>query len=297
MPQRGGASRGEVVITDDRAKLVLTFFFRSPKSQWTIKRLVPGMVGMFAGTVSSFRGRLQLVHPEYELLPGAARQRRSDAGAGGRVRRRDDPGLPGQREGQLVGDRPVGQDRARAAGRGRGPDPGRGQGAARAGRAGRGHPGHPPAAGPGRRCDGPGTGSSGTRRSCSRSRWPQRRLAAAAMPAMPRPACRGRHARRIRRRLPFTLTAGQSARWARRSRPTWPAPTRCTGCSRARSARARPWSRCGPCSRWSTRAARPRCWRPPRCSPSSTTGRSPRCSARSPAARVAARRRPSTRPA
>ena len=29
------------------------------------------MVGMFAGTVSSFRGRLQLVHPEYELLPGA----------------------------------------------------------------------------------------------------------------------------------------------------------------------------------------------------------------------------------
>ncbi|HEX3310949.1 MAG TPA: ATP-dependent DNA helicase RecG, partial [Streptosporangiaceae bacterium] len=72
MPQRGGASRGEVVITDDRAKLVLTFFFRSPRSQWTIKRLLPGMVGMFAGTVSSFRGRLQLVHPEYELLPGAA---------------------------------------------------------------------------------------------------------------------------------------------------------------------------------------------------------------------------------
>ena len=29
------------------------------------------MVGMFAGTVSSYRGRLQLVHPEYELLPGA----------------------------------------------------------------------------------------------------------------------------------------------------------------------------------------------------------------------------------
>ena len=30
------------------------------------------MVGMFAGTVSSFRGRLQLIHPEYEMLPGAA---------------------------------------------------------------------------------------------------------------------------------------------------------------------------------------------------------------------------------
>ncbi|HEV2537539.1 MAG TPA: ATP-dependent DNA helicase RecG, partial [Streptosporangiaceae bacterium] len=71
MPGRGGASRGEVVITDDRAKLLLTFFFRTPKSQWTIKRLVPGTLGMFAGIVSNFRGRLQLVHPEYEMLPGA----------------------------------------------------------------------------------------------------------------------------------------------------------------------------------------------------------------------------------
>ena len=28
-----------------------------------------GKIGLFAGTVSSFRGRRQLVHPEYELLP------------------------------------------------------------------------------------------------------------------------------------------------------------------------------------------------------------------------------------
>jgi len=71
MPNRNFRGRGEVIITDDRAKLVLTFFFRSTGAQYGFKKLVPGMVGMFAGTVSSFRGRLQLVHPEYELLPGA----------------------------------------------------------------------------------------------------------------------------------------------------------------------------------------------------------------------------------
>jgi len=65
------AGRAEVIITDDRAKLVLTFFFRNRGGQYIIKPLVPGMVGMFAGTVSRFRTRLQLVHPEYEMLPGA----------------------------------------------------------------------------------------------------------------------------------------------------------------------------------------------------------------------------------
>ena len=71
MRNRNFRARGEVIITDDRAKLVLTFFFRNTRAEHVFKRLVPGMVGMFAGTVSSFRGRLQLVHPEYELLPGA----------------------------------------------------------------------------------------------------------------------------------------------------------------------------------------------------------------------------------
>src|SRR3984957_16617802 len=71
MPHGGPSQRGEVIITDDRAKLMLTFFFRSNKSTFSLRRLRPGLVGMFAGTVSSFRGRLQLVHPEYELLPGA----------------------------------------------------------------------------------------------------------------------------------------------------------------------------------------------------------------------------------
>ncbi len=71
MPRQGPRTRAEVTVTDDRAKLMLTFFLKSPKSGYAIRRLVPGMVGMFAGTVSSFRGRLQLVHPEYEMLPGA----------------------------------------------------------------------------------------------------------------------------------------------------------------------------------------------------------------------------------
>ena len=72
MPNRNFRARGEVIITDDRAKLMLTFFFRTTRAEKGFqKNLVPGMVGMFAGTVSSFRGRLQLVHPEYELLPGA----------------------------------------------------------------------------------------------------------------------------------------------------------------------------------------------------------------------------------
>jgi ATP-dependent DNA helicase RecG len=72
MRNRNFRARGEVVITDDRAKLVLTFFFRATWAEQSFrKQLVQGMVGMFAGTVSSYRGRLQLVHPEYELLPGA----------------------------------------------------------------------------------------------------------------------------------------------------------------------------------------------------------------------------------
>src|SRR5580658_10335996 len=71
MPHGGPRQRGEVIITDDRAKLMLTFFFRNAGAQYKFRGLKADVVGMFAGTVSSFRGRLQLVHPEYEVLPGA----------------------------------------------------------------------------------------------------------------------------------------------------------------------------------------------------------------------------------
>src|ERR1035438_5818303 len=68
LPGKGRRSRLEVIVTDDRAKLVLTFF--SGIHQYR-RVLHPDVVGMFAGTVSSFRGRRQLVHPECEMLPGA----------------------------------------------------------------------------------------------------------------------------------------------------------------------------------------------------------------------------------
>jgi ATP-dependent DNA helicase RecG len=67
--QRGRKTRLEVVVTDDRDKLLLTFFSGVHMYR---RVLVQDMVGMFAGTVSSFRGRRQLVHPECEMLPGAA---------------------------------------------------------------------------------------------------------------------------------------------------------------------------------------------------------------------------------
>jgi len=57
-----------VIVTDDRAKLVLTFFSGIHQYRRVLR---PDVVGMFAGTVSSFRNRRQLVHPECEMLPGA----------------------------------------------------------------------------------------------------------------------------------------------------------------------------------------------------------------------------------
>ncbi len=68
LPGKGRRSRLEVIVTDDRAKLVLTFFSGIGRYRRVLR---PDVVGMFAGTVSSFRGRRQLVHPECEMLPGA----------------------------------------------------------------------------------------------------------------------------------------------------------------------------------------------------------------------------------
>ncbi|MGD0064287.1 MAG: ATP-dependent DNA helicase RecG [Streptosporangiaceae bacterium] len=67
-PGKGRRSRLEVIVTDDRAKLVLTFFSGIHQYRRVLR---PDVVGMFAGTVSSFRNRRQLVHPECEMLPGA----------------------------------------------------------------------------------------------------------------------------------------------------------------------------------------------------------------------------------
>ncbi|MGH3262933.1 MAG: OB-fold nucleic acid binding domain-containing protein, partial [Trebonia sp.] len=69
-PGRGGPKqRLEVIVTDGTGKLQLTFF---AGVGFHAKQLRPGALALFAGTVSSFRGRRQLVHPEYELLPASA---------------------------------------------------------------------------------------------------------------------------------------------------------------------------------------------------------------------------------
>jgi ATP-dependent DNA helicase RecG len=61
------AKRGsilEVIISDGRAHLTLTFFNQS----WRAKDLRPGLRGIFAGKVGEYRGARQLAHPDYELF-------------------------------------------------------------------------------------------------------------------------------------------------------------------------------------------------------------------------------------
>ena len=57
----------EAVVTDGRGRLSLTFFGRG-RQDWREKLLRPGVRGLFAGQVSTFQGRRQLAHPEFELL-------------------------------------------------------------------------------------------------------------------------------------------------------------------------------------------------------------------------------------
>jgi ATP-dependent DNA helicase RecG len=73
-PGRGQyKQRLEVIVTDGTGKLQLTFF---AGVGFHAKQLHQGALALFAGTVSSFRGRRQLVHPEYELLPVSAADER-----------------------------------------------------------------------------------------------------------------------------------------------------------------------------------------------------------------------------
>ena len=57
--------RLEVIVTDGTGQLTLTFF----KQSWRKKDLVEGRVGLFSGKVGVFRGQRQLTHPDYVLLP------------------------------------------------------------------------------------------------------------------------------------------------------------------------------------------------------------------------------------
>ena len=57
----------EAVVTDGHGRLTLTFFGRG-RQDWRAVELTPGVQALFSGQVSSFRGKRQLTHPEYELL-------------------------------------------------------------------------------------------------------------------------------------------------------------------------------------------------------------------------------------
>ncbi|MDA0562815.1 ATP-dependent DNA helicase RecG [Streptomonospora sp. S1-112] len=64
----GGRPRSllEVVITDGTGRLTLAFFAKVGFHQ---RELLPGRRGMFAGKISTYRGKKQLAHPVYEMLP------------------------------------------------------------------------------------------------------------------------------------------------------------------------------------------------------------------------------------
>lgn len=55
----------ETVVTDGSAKLILTFFNQA----WREKDLREGRQGLFAGKVGVFKGKRQLAHPDYLLIP------------------------------------------------------------------------------------------------------------------------------------------------------------------------------------------------------------------------------------
>ncbi|HEX9066360.1 MAG TPA: ATP-dependent DNA helicase RecG, partial [Streptosporangiaceae bacterium] len=57
----------EAVVTDGHGKLTLLFFGKG-RQDWRERQLAPGQHGLFSGQVSSFRGKRQLSHPEYELI-------------------------------------------------------------------------------------------------------------------------------------------------------------------------------------------------------------------------------------
>ena len=64
MKQRRGSIL-EAIVTDGRGRLSLTFFNQA----WRERDLRPGRRGLFAGQVSSFRGKRQLAHPQCLLFP------------------------------------------------------------------------------------------------------------------------------------------------------------------------------------------------------------------------------------
>jgi len=63
-PGRRGQTLTDVVVTDGSGRLRLSFF----NQHWRGKQLAAGQQGLFAGKVGSFRGERQLVNPQTQLL-------------------------------------------------------------------------------------------------------------------------------------------------------------------------------------------------------------------------------------
>ena len=207
LPGKGRRSRLEVIVTDDRAKLILTFFSGIGRYR---RELRPDLVGMFAGTVSTFRNRRQLVHPECEMLPGAPPNADLTPELASEFATEMIPVYPASAKfpswkvaksvKTVLDTLDVGEDPLPAALRERYKLAGRAE-AIRAI--------HRP------------LDPADLKRAKDRLKWDeafmlqaalaQRRLAAAAMPAMPRPHIDGGIADEFDARLPFTLTAGQVA--------------------------------------------------------------------------------------
>jgi len=207
LPGKGRRSRLEVIVTDDRAKLILTFFSGIGRYR---RELRPDVVGMFAGTVSTFRNRRQLVHPECEMLPGAAPNADLTPELAAEFATQMTPVYPASAKfpswkvaksvKTVLDTLDVGEDPLPAALRER---------YTLAGRAEAIRAIHRP------------LDPADLKRAKARLKWDeafllqaalaQRRLAAAAMPAMPRPHLDGGIADEFDARLPFTLTAGQVA--------------------------------------------------------------------------------------
>ncbi len=210
LPGQGRRSRTEVIVTDDRARLVLTFFFNNRRRPRYLRELVPGMIGMFAGTVSSFRGRRQLVHPECEMLPGAPPNADLTPELAAEFATELIPVYPASA--RFPSWRIAKSVRTVLETLDAGEDPLPAELIQRYGLAGRAEAIraiHRP------------LDWEDQRRAKHRLKWDeafmlqaalaQRRLAAAAMPAMPRPRVSGGIAEEFDARLPFTLTAGQVA--------------------------------------------------------------------------------------
>ena len=207
LPGKGRRSRLEVIVTDDRAKLVLTFFSGIHQYRRVLR---PDVVGMFAGTVSSFRNRRQLVHPECEMLPGAPPNADLTPELAAEFATEMIPVYPASARvpswriaksvKTVLDTLDVGEDPLPASLR---------DSYQLAGRAEAIRAVHRP------------LDQADRKRALARLKWDeafllqaalaQRRLAAAAMPAMPRPRIDGGIAAEFDARLPFTLTAGQVA--------------------------------------------------------------------------------------